>query len=283
MATEPRFPARHSRREPSGSPPAALPGSRADAAPLEPAALPMLTLCLFGPFADARVEGTPLQWRRKRKGEWLLALLALRAGREVERGWLAGTLWPESGEAQARTNLRVSLANLRRALGPAAPLLCAPRPHTLALDRAGVTVDVLQFDAAVARGDAPVGGSRDVYRGPLLEGCPGDGPSRSGRRASWHISPPGSDWRRWRWSGESRGAERHLRRLVAVDPLREETQRALMQALAAGGNYAAALHCYRELRLLLHRELNTEPDAETQTLFQQIRVRHGAWRRRVQG
>src|SRR6185437_1838395 len=55
------------------------------------------------------------------------------------------------------------------------------------------------------------------------------------------------------------------------DPLRETAQRALMQVLAASGNYAAALHCYRDLRLHLHRELNTEPDAETQTLFQQLR------------
>jgi AAA ATPase domain len=41
--------------------------------------------------------------------------------------------------------------------------------------------------------------------------------------------------------------------------------------LAVGGNYAAALLCYRELRLHLHRELNTAPDLETQTLFQRLR------------
>ena len=56
-----------------------------------------------------------------------------------------------------------------------------------------------------------------------------------------------------------------------MDPLRESAQRALMQALAAGGSYAAALLVYRELRQRLHRELNAEPDAETQTLFQQLR------------
>src|SRR5258708_24650578 len=62
-----------------------------------------------------------------------------------------------------------------------------------------------------------------------------------------------------------------MRIVVVADTLREETQRTLMQVLAAGGNYAAALLCYRELRLRLHRELNSEPDAETQTLFQQLR------------
>src|SRR5262249_59338303 len=72
-------------------------------------------------------------------------------------------------------------------------------------------------------------------------------------------------------AGEADEAARHLQSAVAADPLRESTQRALMQALAAGGNYAAALLCYRELRLHLHRELNTAPDAETQTLFQRLR------------
>src|SRR5205085_11335295 len=64
----------------------------------------------------------------------------------------------------------------------------------------------------------------------------------------------------------------YLGRVVAVDPLREGAQRGLMQALARSGNYAAALLTYRELRLRLHRELNTEPDPETQALFQQLRA-----------
>ena len=48
--------------------------------------------------------------------------------------------------------------------------------------------------------------------------------------------------------------------------------RALMQVLCAGGNEAAAREVYRELRLLLHRELNTAPDPETQALFEQLRA-----------
>src|SRR5438552_744024 len=80
------------------------------------------------------------------------------------------------------------------------------------------------------------------------------------------------------WGGEARErgasavAERHLRQAVAADPLRETAQRALMQALAAGGNYAAALLVYRELRLRLHREVNAEPHSETRALFEQLRA-----------
>src|SRR5207247_7683645 len=96
-----------------------------------------LSLRLFGTF-EARVHGSPLPHVRTRRGEWLLALLALRAGQEVERGWLAWTLWPQSREAQALTNLRESLYDLRRAAGAAAPCLLSPTPRTLALDLAAV-------------------------------------------------------------------------------------------------------------------------------------------------
>ena len=68
------------------------------------------------------------------------------------------------------------------------------------------------------------------------------------------------------------GAEQFLRRSVATDPFRETAQRALMETLAAGGSYAGAAQVYRELRLVLHREMNAEPDAETQALFQQLRT-----------
>ena len=60
-------------------------------------AAPSLILRLFGPF-EALLDGAPLPGLRRRQARWLLALLALRAGREVERAWLAGLLWPENAE-----------------------------------------------------------------------------------------------------------------------------------------------------------------------------------------
>ena len=59
-----------------------------------------LTLRLFGPFR-AQVGGKPLPRLRTRSLEWLLALLALRHGRAVDRTWLSGTLWTESEAGQA--------------------------------------------------------------------------------------------------------------------------------------------------------------------------------------
>src|SRR5262249_37570403 len=72
--------------------------------------------------------------------------------------------------------------------------------------------------------------------------------------------------------GDQLAAERYLRRAVAVDPLRESAQRALMQALATGGNFAAASQVYRDLRLRLHHEINARPDPETEALFDRLRT-----------
>jgi len=61
--------------------------------------------------------------------------------------------------------------------------------------------------------------------------------------------------------GDHARAVSYLRRLVAADPLRDSAQRALMQALARVGDFAAVTQVYRDFRLYLHRELNATPDA----------------------
>jgi predicted ATPase/DNA-binding SARP family transcriptional activator len=237
------------------------------------------TLRLLGPF-EALVNGVPLPRLHSRKGHWLLALLALRAGRELERDWLACLLWPDSPEAEARASLRNSLADLRRALGPAAARLQSPTRRTLCLDLAGAAVDVRAFDAALARGQerSDDGGASleqavALYRGPLLEDCAEEWAFEERQRyGQAYLTARETLAAQALAAGDPAAAERHLRLAVATDPLRESAQRALMQALAAGGSYAAALLVYRDLRQRLHREIHAEPDPETQALFQQIRA-----------
>src|SRR2546421_301914 len=93
---------------------------------------PSLTARLFGPFV-VLIDGEPIPRLHTRKGQWLFALLTLRRGLDVERSWLAGTLWPDSREDQARSSLRMSLADLRRALGSESYRLVFPTSRTLRL------------------------------------------------------------------------------------------------------------------------------------------------------
>src|SRR5207237_9019811 len=109
--------------------------------------IPPLVLRLFGPF-EVHVNGQALPRLRSRKGQSLLALLALRHGTEVERPWLAGLLWPDRSTSQALATMRRDLTDLRRALGPEAGRLRYPTPHSLCLNLASVAVDVVAFDEA---------------------------------------------------------------------------------------------------------------------------------------
>src|SRR5579872_1791919 len=100
-----------------------------------------LVIRLFGPF-DVRLNGAPLPALRTRKHQWLLALLALRQDRQVDRDWLAGTLWPESPASQALYNLRRCLSDLRSALGSEGERLRASAARSMSLSLANATVDV---------------------------------------------------------------------------------------------------------------------------------------------
>jgi DNA-binding SARP family transcriptional activator len=219
------------------------------------------------------LSGEPLPRLRSRKGQWLLALLALRHDAEVSRSWLAGLLWPDSPEAQALASLRNSLMDLRRAMGPEGHRLHSPSPSTLRLRLKGAEADVVAFDEALSCGDAPsLDRAVSLYRGPLLEGCIEEWvlQERQAREQAYlgALEQLAADAK---GASQPGAAERYLRLAVAVDATRETAQRALMRLLADSGNYAGALQNYRDLRLHLHRELHAEPDPETRTLFEQIR------------
>ena len=231
-----------------------------------------LVLRLFGPF-DLRLNGAPLPYLRTRKHQWLLALLALRHDRQVDRDWLAGTLWPESPNSQALYNLRRCLSDLRSALGTQGERLGASAARSIRLSLADASVDVLAFDTAMARGDAAsLEEAVSLYRGPLMEGCTLDWVlAERQEREMAYLAALETLAAQAMTRQEAPAAVRYLRLVVATDPLRESAQRALMEAFAAGGDMAAATLVYREYRLFLHRTLNSEPAAETSALFQQIR------------
>jgi predicted ATPase/DNA-binding SARP family transcriptional activator/Tfp pilus assembly protein PilF len=242
-----------------------------------------LEVRLFGPM-EVRLGSQPLPRLRSRKGLWLLALLALRSGRSLDRGWLAATLWPDADAAYALRSLRQSLHDLRRALGPESGRLGCEAPRTLRLDVGGASVDVLAFDAALARGDLE---SLEIavrlYRGPFLEDCAEEWSLEERRRreeayvgALERLAAVATARR------EHGAAASYLRLAVSADPLREELQRGLIEALAEGGNPGAALQVYREFRTVLWREMAAEPAEETTALFRRLREeqRRGAEARR---
>src|ERR1700747_3162877 len=80
----------------------------------------------------------------------LLAYVALHGDAPQSREHLAYLLWPESSEAQARTNLRQLLHNLRRALPVDCSLLVADNHIVYWKTDKSCAIDVMEFESAVA-------------------------------------------------------------------------------------------------------------------------------------
>ncbi len=113
----------------------------------------------------------------------LLARLVLHQSAPQSRRHLAFTLWSDSTESQALTNLRRELHNLRQALPAADHFLSVERQTLRWRSDAPFTLDVADFRQALAAArqaevSADEPGIRDalaeavaLYKGDLLPGC----------------------------------------------------------------------------------------------------------------
>jgi DNA-binding SARP family transcriptional activator len=135
-----------------------------------------LQIRLFGSM-EVRLEGKPLPKTRTRKERWLLAILALARGQEIPCLAISQALWPEEDRfpLDPGYNLRRSLADLRRALGPQAYRLHSAEPQTLRLDLPDAEVDIVAIDNRLGRQEMSVREKVDaltaLYQGPLLPEC----------------------------------------------------------------------------------------------------------------
>jgi DNA-binding SARP family transcriptional activator len=231
---------------------------------------------LLGDLQVGRGASGPAVPIPARKARALLAYLALPPGRAHPRDRLTALLWPDVGEAQARQSLRQALAVLRRALAKSGALVV--RADTVAVNPARIDVDVVRFEQLGADGSrARLEQAVALYRGDLLE--------------SFHVKAPAfEDWllierERLRElarkalarllatqtrAGDSEVALHTARRLLALDPLREDVHRAVMHLYVAQGQRGAALRQYQSCVGILRHELGVEPDATTKRVYQEI-------------
>src|SRR5689334_3130388 len=135
-------------------------------------ALPLLDIGLFGSVRVA-VQGKDVTAFLTRRAALILAILALREGKPIERWRLAGMVWPESPDATALHNLRQTLTPIRNALGDAKNLIRPVSPRSLLLEKAAhVSVDVWGFDDAIKTASQPsLQHAIDLYKHPLLVEC----------------------------------------------------------------------------------------------------------------
>ncbi len=201
------------------------------------------------------------------------------------RGHLADVLWPESGTAQARTNLRRELHHLRAALGSSGCLESTDRALTWR-HVAGVEVDADRFtescaDAFEALGsgaeEAPrlVQRALDAYGGPLLPGVYDEWVLEARDRlhgACVELCDRGAEHLHQR--GRTEAALVLLRHRTTLEPLEESGYRRLMALEQESGDRAGALRTYHRCASVLERELGVHPSPETRALLGSLLAEH---------
>ncbi len=245
------------------------------------------TLSQVQPLARARVlgrfdlslDGVQVPPLESARAESLLAFLVLHQNTATSRQHLAFLLWPDSTEAQARTNLRHLLHTLRRRLPDADRYLEVTARTVGWRADAPCRLDVSAFEELLdARGDdgneQALREAVELYTGDLLEGCYDEWLIGERERlrlrqldALAKLATLCED------RADTDGAIGYAERLVRGDPLREGAYRQLMRCHDARGDRGRAVRAYHVCCSTLERELSVRPSAETDAVYRGL-VRH---------
>ncbi len=237
---------------------------------------PQVTLLDGFGVRNGRARGEPVPGELPRTVQRLVAHVCL-AGRPA-RAAVAGRLWPEVPEAKAEASLRSALWRLR---GADIDLLVVDKVSLRLRDDVAVDVELAgEWASRVVSGTSPPE-EPTVLPAWLeaLELLPG-----------WYDD--------WVIMERERLRQRMLHALealshrlvavgrfaeavdaamtaVAVEPLRESAQRALVTAHLAEGNRVEGRRCFDSYRELLRRDLSVEPAADLVALVYPRGVRTG--------
>ncbi|TVR90540.1 MAG: hypothetical protein EA416_11340, partial [Trueperaceae bacterium] len=213
----------------------------------------------------------------------LIAYLVVHRYRPIPRAHLAYVMWPESDEAQARTNVRKTLHQLRHSLPDAAQLLAMDGQTLRWRPGARFDVDVERFDQATQRAQqAQASGARGlerehleeaarIYRGDLLPEMYDDWLEAERERLRQRFATVLERLVDVLWQQrDDRAALGYAQRLVRHDPLVESSYRRLMRLHARSGERAKALHVYHSCASVLQEQLQVGPSDETVALYQDV-------------
>jgi len=240
----------------------------------------VLEVSLLG---EQYVAGSPAtNLGRSSRSIALLGFLAVHADAPQPRQRLAGILWPDSTEQQARTNLRRELHHLRGLLGDDPSLVVEPAT-LMWREWPTCRVDVCVFYRerqlalqALAAGDRHAmlehgAAAVEEYRGDLLPGMYDD----------WVLAERETLRRQcvelcdhlvagWRGVDDLSKAVEYGRLRLRLEPLEELGYRTLIELQADAGDRAGAISTFHKCAQILDHELQVKPSQATEALVERL-------------
>ena len=234
-------------------------------------------VCLLGTFRMVCPTRGPIQLTAK-KGQVLLARLALAPDHAVSRERLVPLLWGSAEPAQARNSLRQLLFSVRRQLMACDVELLRVEGDVVRLDPERGSIDAIRFQILARNADYDsLTQAAATYSGDLLD----------------HLAIEGEPFEPWVVAERERLRElaiRSLRRLMllqrqrgasdeaidtgirilGLDALDEATHRALMSLYADQQRWGSVERQFHVCRALVRRHLNVPPQPATEQLYRQL-------------
>jgi DNA-binding SARP family transcriptional activator/pimeloyl-ACP methyl ester carboxylesterase len=235
---------------------------------------------LLGPLKITDAASNPLVIRG-RKQQALLVYLALNVDLPPSRDKLATIFWGDRFDSQARQSLRQAISRLRKILAIGGKSVLLTDGDHVGLNPEAVDIDACEFERQVADGSPEaLAKAASLYKHMLADGL--------------HVNEAAfEEWIRFERArfqetacgvlarlaahqadvNETQEAIETGHRLIALDPLNEAGHRLLMRAYAASEQLALAQKQYKACAALLLGEFGSQPETETQRLFEEICAR----------
>jgi predicted ATPase/DNA-binding SARP family transcriptional activator len=211
-----------------------------------------------------------------RNAQSLFAYLILNAGQAQRRERLAGLLWPDSSEENARSNLRHELWRLRKVLETEGHTCFLVNDLTIAFtSNCDYSLDVQRLASVSLDGSHAddLISAVSIYRGELLPGFYDEWVFAE--RDRLHALFEAIMARLLELLlAERRWAEvlDWAMRWIALGQWPEPAYRALMSAYASTGDLSKAVATYERFSQGLHKDLGVAPSEQTQALFKRLKA-----------
>jgi DNA-binding SARP family transcriptional activator len=242
----------------------------------------MLEISLLGEQRVA-VDGSIVGALSSPRAMALLGFLLLHRDAPQHREYIAAQFWPDSSDAQARTNLRRELHCLRTGLPDADRWLAADRGTLMWRLGDDCRLDVAVFEAAADAASAAHAAGDDtafrsaaaqavrVYRGELMPALYDDWAAAERDRLHRRCLALIDQLTALEWDAGADGEAIELaRRRIDLEPLEEVGYRTLLRLQARAGDRAAALQAYHRCVSVLERELGVAPDHATTAEYERL-------------